>query len=408
MKAVFLSYVYPPLQAPRAVQVHRLARFSKLDIRVLASVNGPAPRPGVEVVSFPDEPNRSWKLMRRAFYLPDPQRFWAMRVAKEAPARGLVTGDDVLITFGQPMSDHLAGLALKQRVGMPWIAHFSDPWADNPYRLALPFSARANAAMEKKVIAAADRVLFTSPDTVDLVMAKYPRSWRAKASVLPHAFDPDLVKGAAEKSGDGALVLRYLGNFYGQRNPRRFAEALKLILAEAPALLDGVRIELIGRWVGHANPTAASLGLSHDVLVFRNSVPYARSLELMTGADALLILDASFEHNVFFPSKLADYLGSDRPIIAVTPGGTTADIVSRAGGRVISPMSVEEMAEGLKTTIADLCAGRLAPSDPRYVAHFAGPEVGAQFDAIVDEVTGAGADAGRRSAAAGNLDPCAE
>lgn len=392
MKAVFLSYFFPPLQAPRAVQVHRLARFSTLDIRVLTSVAGEAPRPGVEVVAFPDEPNRWWKLARRAFYLPDPQRFWAKRVAREAATRGLVTGDDVLVTFGQPMSDHLAGLALKRRLGMPWIAHFSDPWADNPYRLALPFSVRANSAMERHVIASADRVLFTSPDTVELVMAKYPAAWQAKASALPHAFDPHLMNGAAEKSGDGALVLRYLGNFYGQRNPRRLAEALKLILAEAPALLEGVRIELVGRWVGHAHPSAAALGLPDGVLAFRSSVPYARSLELMAGADALLILDAPFDHNVFFPSKLADYLGSDRPIIAVTPGGTTADIVTRAGGRIISPMSAAEMAEGLKAALADLRAGALSHSDPGYVAQFAGPGVGAQFDAIIAEVTGSRAD----------------
>jgi glycosyltransferase involved in cell wall biosynthesis len=382
--AVLLSYFFPPLKAPRAVQVERLARHSRLPMRVLCAAEGAVPpREGVEVMTFPYKSPRWWHLAKHLLVLPDPHRAWAMRVARQAATRGLVGRDDVLVSFGQPMSDHLAGLYLKRKLGMPWIAHFSDPWSDNPYLLPIPFARARLARMERAVIGAADRVLFTSAETVDLVMAKYPPAWRTKAAVLPHAHDPALYGDASRSAGGGPLLLRYLGNFYRQRNPLALARALALVQRRRPEVLEGVRVELIGRWVGHANWSPAALGLPESLLSLRSPVGYLDSLRLMREADALLIVDAPFEHNVFFPSKLVDYLGAGRPIVALTPAGTTADIVAAAGGLVASPASVESVAEGLAQALSRLRAGSLTAPGEEVVRRYAASRVAADFDALV-------------------------
>lgn len=387
MRAVFLSYFFPPLKAPRAVQVARLARCSRLPIRVLCAAGGAEPpRDGVEVRIFPDRSPRWWHLAKHLLYLPDPQRPWALGVAGRAEREGLVGRDDVLVTFGQPMSDHLAGLRLKRALGMPWIAHFSDPWSDNPYLLPIPFVRAKLARMEREVLGAADRVLFTSAETVDLVMAKYPEAWRAKVSVLPHAYDPALYGDAPSRDAGGPLLLRYLGNFYRQRNPLALAKALGLLQRTRPEILENVRIELIGRWVGHVDWTPAALGLPENLLSLRKPVSYAESLRLMRAADALLIIDAPFEHNVFFPSKLVDYLGAGRPLVALTPSGTTADIVAAAGGLVASPASEASIAEGIERALAELRAGMLPAPAQEVVRRYDVSRVAAEFDALVREL----------------------
>ncbi len=385
MTTVFLSHYFPPLRAPRAVQVERLVRYSQLPVRILCAAEGAVPpRQDAQVIAFPYRSPRWWHLAKHLLVLPDPHRSWAMQVARQAAGQGLVSKEDVLVTFGQPMSDHLAGLHLKRTLGMPWIAHFSDPWSDNPYLLPIPFTRSRLVRMEQEVIKAADRVLFTSAETLNLVMAKYPSSWRAKAAVLPHAYDPSLYSvDASQARKDGPLLLRHLGNFYRQRNPLTLAKALALLLRTRPEILEGVRIELIGRWVGRANWSPASLGVPPRILSLRSPVDYLDSLRLMREADALLIIDAPFEHNVFFPSKLVDYLGAGRPIIALTPGGTTANIVTAAGGLVASPASVESTADGLAQAIARLRAGSLAAPTAEVVQRFAAPGVAAYFDDLV-------------------------
>ena len=223
MTAVFLSYAYPPQVAPRAVQVARLAKYSSLQIRVVCAgiENGEAAlRPGVEVTRLPDRSTRTWRRAKNFFYLPDSERPWAERAARVILSNGLVERDDVLITFGQPMSDHLAGLKIKQRLGVPWIAHFSDPWSDSPYLSQIPLVRFRMRRMERKVVEAADRLLFTSKETVDLVMRKYPSAWSAKAAVLPHAFDPGFERQVAPPAArDGALVITTPGQFLWPTQP---------------------------------------------------------------------------------------------------------------------------------------------------------------------------------------------
>jgi len=296
----------------------------------------------------------------------------------------------VLITFGQPMSDHMAGLSLKRTLGMPWIAHFSDPWSDNPYGSPHPLARLWLETMERRVIAAADRVLFTSQETVDLVMRKYPTTWRAKASVMPHAFDPGGPDGApAVEPGDTTLVLRHLGNFYGRRNPLLLIEALKLLLQREPATLHDVCLELIGRWVGRETATSSGFGLPEGLLRFRKSIPYEDSLRAMRSASALLIVDAPFEQNVFFPSKLVDYLWARRPILALTPPGTSAKIVAEAGGAVVSPQTPESIAAGLAEFLTRLRAGQIGAPCEDVVRRYDARLVAQEFDKLVMSVAGA-------------------
>lgn len=391
MKAVFLSYCFPPQAAPRAVQVARLAQYSALQIRVLCAGtpgSGPALRADVDVMRFADASARWWRRAKGLLYVPDSERPWANRLAKTVLAQDLVGRDDVLVTFGQPMSDHLAGLAIKRRLSVPWIAHFSDPWSDNPYLSAV--SRLRLRHMERQVFAAADRLVFTSQETVELVMRKHLTDWRAKTSVLPHAYDPRF-DGLIPPPGrpSGTLVLRYLGNFYGRRNPLMLVQALAILQGKQPRVLDNVRIELIGRWVGHERWSPAGSGLPEALLTFRASVEYEESLQEMRSADGLLIIDAPFEQSVFFPSKLVDYLWARRPILALTPPGTSANIVTAAGGLVASPENPETIASGLADMIQQLRAGSIGPPKENVVMRYDARKVAEEFDRVVKAVMSA-------------------
>jgi glycosyltransferase involved in cell wall biosynthesis len=344
----------------------------------------PAIRTGVEVLSFPDASSRWWRLAKRLVLLPDSERPWADRLAKTALTHRLVAQGDVLVTFGQPMSDHLAGLAIKRALDIPWIAHFSDPWSDNPYLSRNPVVPRRLRAMERRVVDAADRLLFTSQETVDLVMKKYSAPLRAKVGILPHAYDPQFqAEAALPARRDGNLVLRHLGNFYGRRNPLTLIQALVLLHKRQPAVLENVRIELIGRWVGRKRWSPADLTLPKHLLSFHQPIAYEESLRQMRSADALLIIDAPFERNVFFPSKLVDYLWARRPVLALTPPGTSADIVAACGGLVASPATPETIAAGLADMIVRLRARTIGAPSEEAIASYDARRVAAAFDETV-------------------------
>ncbi len=380
MNLLAISYCSPPMAYPQATQIGRLLSHSKL--RICAISGGDAAEPDFSsrvdhrIVPFDDRRKFWQKIAVRALPLygsvPDLYRDWVEAAYKQIEALIAKSGKpDLIATFGEPMSDHLLGLRLKKVFNVPWLAHFSDPWSDNPFRKLQPVSKFVNRALERRVIEDADAVVFTSPETIDLVFRKYSPALRQKAFLLSHAYDPKLY-GNYVKRSSGPIMLRYIGNFYGHRSPKPLIEALaELQRNESDALLD-VRVELIGSIAPRMMRSSEWRSLPPELLVARGSVSYAESLRLMRDSDILLTIDAPADLSVFFPSKLADYIGAGRHLVGIVPPGAAARIIGECGGRSISPSgSVENLAIFLRDEIAAARSRRdtveaIAPRNDRY------------------------------------------
>ena len=59
-------------------------------------------------------------------------------------------------------------------------------------------------------------------------------------------------------------------------------------------------------------------------------VNYQESLDYIASASICILIEATMEESIFFPSKLADYLASGKPVLAFSPGkGLAADLAIR-------------------------------------------------------------------------------
>jgi glycosyltransferase involved in cell wall biosynthesis len=382
---VFLSYAYPPFEAPRAVQVERLARHLPGEVHVFCGeverVSGPAPAHGSDGVTRVTWGRRASvrralhaRVLRGRLDVPDRYRPWAADAVRALRGRTWREGD-VLVSFGQPWSDHLAALRFTRRAGVPWVAHFSDPWVKNPLRTLRPELRAIDRRQERAVVQRADLVVFTNHETLDLVMAAYPAPWREKARVVPHAFEPG-DEGAVARGPEEPIVARYLGAFYGRRSPAALVTALARLRQERPSVLDGVRFELIG---------PSEIQTSSDLVRTRGPVDYPTSVELMRSADLLLVIDAPGEESPFLPSKLVDYVGAAKPIVALSPPGPSARLVTRLGGWVADPARAADCASAISAALAFARAAprREAWGDPTVRAEYRADRVAAAFDAVL-------------------------
>jgi len=362
-----VSYMLPPALYPQAIQIGRLLAHIDGEVGAVCGAAGAPPAldgsalDGSAVdhrlsfrLAVPFAPRLSGLAMSLArrfvpFYarIPDEFSTWAplAEAAAVAHLERSMFIPDLLVTFGEPMSDHLLGLRLKGRLDLPWIAHFSDPWVDNSFRRNNPLSNIINRRLERNVIAAADRVVFTSEETRDLVMGKYPASWRDKTMIVPHSFDPELFPGPAPR--DPMIVVRHIGNFYGHRSPVPLFRALALLLRSEPQSLTNVRFDLVGqlplRFRAHPSLRALPAGLVRLV----GHVSYRESLSLMSSSDLLLTVDGPDELSVFLPSKLIEYLGAGPPVLGIAPPGTSARLLARCGGSCADPRKPADIAQAL-------------------------------------------------------------
>jgi glycosyltransferase involved in cell wall biosynthesis len=301
--------------------------------------------------------------LRDRLLVPDAQRPWSRVAARHASRRK----PDVIVSFGQPMSDHLAALRAASRTRVPWIAHFSDPWTDNPFRSSGPIARRWNHRLERAVVERADALVFTSAETSSLVMAKYPPAWRERAAVVPHAFDEGVFPRVGARNTT-ARTVRYLGSFYGARTPEPLLAALARIARSHPELMTDLTIEVVGPTDRDIDVGAAAeaLGLPPTLVTARPRVSYLESLELMLTADLLLVIDAPGDVSVFLPSKLVDYLGAGRPLLGITPPGAAAALIRQAGGWVADPSSPDEVERALSSALQALRTGD-APKPPEWL-----------------------------------------
>ncbi len=279
------------------------------------------------------------------------EELWVARATRAAIRALNATASRTLITFAQPWSDHLVGLNVAaRRRDLFWVAHFSDPWVDSLYLSDLPDPEQAlNREREAAVIERADAVVFTNPYAAELVMRKYPESWRRKAHAVPHSMDHDLLpladRLAVTREGR-PFRIAYVGNlFVGRRTAHDVYEALASLRRDGR--LDG-RLELVivgeGSGLYEARCRVFELALE-GVVKFLPRVSHIESLATMRDADMLLLLDAPAETNVFLPSKVVDYLMAGRPILAVTPGqGASADVMRARGHAVVEPGDVPGIA----------------------------------------------------------------
>ncbi len=393
MRLLCVCYMLPPALYPQAIQIGRLLMHTDGEIGVVcgtSSQRGDLDR-GIELdrrlafrLAVPFQPRLRGTTASLARHLlplyariPDEFRAW-VPLAEAATTAHLARSQfapDLLVTFGEPMSDHLLGLRLKSRLGLPWIAHFSDPWVDSSFRRRNPIANIVNRRLERSVVARAERVIFTSEETRDLVMAKYPPAWREKTAIIPHSFDPRLFPQAPPP--DETLVVRHVGHFYGHRSPIPLFRALALLLATDPGSLSGVRFELVGQlpWRFRRHPSLRRL--PHGLVHLVGHVPYSRSLALMSSSDLLLTIDGADECSVFLPSKLIEYLGSGVPVLGIVPPGTSARLLARCGGLVADPREPNAIARALLRMLQLARERRRLPAREPWV----GPTISGEFHA---------------------------
>ncbi len=393
-KLLALSFSYPPQTEPRAIQVSRLLKHLNASTVLVCQgdTDSDDSQSFLEKTVRVPLPNSSWRSLMdrvsRRVYLPIWSRTPDQLVAWKRPVlqaiERLITAQyhkpDVLVTFAFPLIDSVIGLKLKQRYGFPWVAHFSDPWVDSPFRNVDRLTRALNARLEQKVMENADRIVFTSEETAELVMRKYPSEFRSKVRIVPHAYESDLFP-RAETNGSGRMIVRYLGDFYLGRTPKPLFKALAMLSSTDPSLLKEFCFEIVGE-VQELDLEQMGLSrLPEDLVVFRPRVGYRESLSLMTSASGLMVIDAPVPKNtksMFLPSKLIEYVGAGRPIIGLTPPGTAADLIERLGGWVADPSDTHQLVKVMRQFLLFLQENRQNVS-----ATWGRSEVRQEFEATI-------------------------
>lgn len=263
-------------------------------------------------------------------------------------------GCNIVFSFSNPQDSNIVGAMLKKNTGIPFVAHFSDPWSDHVYRLNPGRVARRILKLEKFVIDQCDKVIFITEETKRLGMKKYPAEYMDKAEVIPHCYGLNDYSEGQKKSAE-KFVISYIGAFYKLRNPEQLFKALQIVKEKG---INNFLIQLVGSanpYAGYSEEKVNNLvekyGLKEHIEIIP-VVPYKESLKLMKEADCLVVIDADVADSPFLTSKVVDYAGSGTVIVGITPDNSpTAQFLSALGHKSFNYKQTAELAEYMEKLI---------------------------------------------------------
>lgn len=261
--------------------------------------------------------------------------------------------DVIWSTYPIP-SAHVIGAELQRRTGLPWVADFRDPMAQEGYP-ADPVTRRQFVEIEKNAVERASVSLFTTPGAARVYQKRYPASAH-KIAVLENGYDEQSFVQAASGSdreneplNPGAFTFLHSGIIYPEeRDPTQLFQALAKIRQTNPGAVGKLKIRF--RASVHDDLLHRLAKINH-VEAFIETVPpvaYREALREMLRADGLLVMQAA-NCNDQIPAKIYEYLRAGKPILGLTDhAGDTASLLRDAGCAPIADLAdVDEIYRAL-------------------------------------------------------------
>jgi len=330
------------------------------------------------------------------FLIPDPKVLWLPHVIFRAKRLIRSMDVDLVFTTSPPQSVHLAGLRLRKRTGLPWVADFRDNWLTKRYEdVPTSIHRRLNDRLVRRVVREADRIITVSqPTTGDLIQ----RSGRNDEhfSTLLNGFDRTDFEGIESRPRE-RFTITYSGALDPVRNPEVFLKGVARAVGTREEIRGKIRIRFVGSVYGIDLERMIHRNRLGDIVEVAGYVSHRKSIETLMSSDLLVLLVSEASGSDLIPGKIFEYLASGKPILAIVPRGEAATLILKhARGVVVPPEDEETIARHILRSFALWERGDLKVTVPRwdgmneYERRFQTGVLAKIFDRVVCERSGKG------------------
>ena len=245
---------------------------------------------------------------------------------------------DLIFSTGGAWSAHLAGLWLKKKTGLPWIAEIHDPLVirktpnDQGFEKPKNRDAQFRQYLEKQICKNADLVWWFTDGALHYSKVRNSNlNTKNNAHgfmVLPGAKPPGGLEMTQVHGYSDKLNLCHFGSLANDRSLSTILNALATLLKKYPQAREYIRVHAYGAPLDSLTLEAIKLFNFQDVLLAHGRLEKdpatgisgrERVVVKMQTADVLILLHGNDEWCAeYIPSKFYEYLWAGRPIWGIT------------------------------------------------------------------------------------------
>ncbi len=342
-----------------------------------------------------DEAGKLRRLVLSALCTPDKYTGWILPAVLAGLRKVREVRAEQIFSSGPCWTNHLVGLALSILTGLPWTAHFRDPWVAGGWEAPTsPFSAWMNKWMERIVVTRASAVVSVTEEH----SAAFRRTYRSlpadKFITVPNGYDneewdDEAAEETLGRQNEGKFLITYTGKFYIERDPQPLFCALRKLIDSGEIEREHLQVDLVG-WC------ETSEGRSVKEMAFKFGVsdcvnilgPRSRpeTIQRMKKADLLLLLAERFVIQI--PGKTYEYLRARRPILALTGEGALANFMRKtSAGWVVDPKDESGILRAIRERYRQWKDRESGPrADPAVVSSFDRRELTSRLADLFDRL----------------------
>jgi hypothetical protein len=257
---------------------------------------------------------------------------------------------DVMLTNNNPVTPHIIGLLVKKIKRVPWVASFRDPWLENPlcnHKMSI-----WDSMLEKAVVKNTNKIVYFKGYQMErhYFKNKYPDVPVSNLCYLTKhgGFDPDDFKNIpiSTKKYD-TLVISHTGTLY-KNTIDHFFKALEYFIK------DNDSIYFVLNFYGKIDRSYDLLMKSQKferVVINNKIISHTDVLKCQVNSDVLLLtVGNGGKQQLSLPSKMWEYIGARRYILALAPlKGEAARLIKKQNlGGVADPDDTSGILKQLK------------------------------------------------------------
>lgn len=317
-RVLIVSYRMPPDPAAGALRPGYLRRYLP-DFGWQTSVVTRPAKAGSSRVPY---------RVANALFFPDATMPWVPGALRRGAALLREQQFDAIVSSAMPPSAHVIGYVLAKQFDLPWVADFRDLWAGNPYTNRTRMRSALEERLERRLLGRAAAITTIS----DAIAARLSALHHREVSTIPNGYDPaDWQTPATHEFAQ--FDLTYTGTMYdGKRSPDILFAALQRLRALSDPAGFAARVHFFGPDSDNVRVNAAQHAIQGAVIQ-HGIVPRTDALRAQARSAALLLflnMDRDTSHEL--GSKILEYAGARRPIIACGPSNSAMKTLIERNG----------------------------------------------------------------------------